>query len=75
MFESESDSAHSFRAAWVLHDQWDTNLAYLFREGEQIGDSVWLEQNCWVRKDCPIQCTWCFSIITFQGKLVQLLEI
>ena len=40
MFESESDSAHFFRPVWILRGQWDTSLAYLFQEGEQIGDSV-----------------------------------
>lgn len=74
MFESESDSAHFFRTVWVLHGEWDTNRAYLFQEGEQIGGSVWLEQDCCVRKDCPVQYSWQFSLITFQGKLVQLLQ-
>lgn len=75
MFESESDSACFFRAVWVLHDQWDTKLAYLFQEGEEIAGSLWLEQDCWVRKNCQIQYTCRVSIITYQGKLVQLLKI
>lgn len=39
------------RAVWVQQGKWDTNLAYLFPEGEQIGDALCrLEQICWVRK-------------------------
>lgn len=40
MFESESDSADFFRAVWVLHREWVTNLAHFFQEEDQIGDCV-----------------------------------
>lgn len=75
MFESESDSACFFRAVWVLHDQWDPKLVYLFQGGEKVAGSLLLEQDCWVRKDCCNQYTCQVSIITYQGKLVQLLKI
>lgn len=75
MFESESDSACFLRAVWVLHDQWDTKLVYLFQEGEEVAGSLCLEQDCWVRKDYCNLYTWQVSIITFQGKLVELLKI
>lgn len=49
--------------------------ACIFQEREEVAGSLWLEQDYWVRKNCQFQYTCQVSIITYQGKLMQILKI